>query len=330
MDADRASLISAMRAFNRDLRDTEHWLGWEDNKTHKYAIDHDGKHYPVKQILSMATGVPVSDFSGGVGPGNANSVVKRADLRVIPLRGANPNWTRDEHILALDLYLKTRSKTPAKDADEITQLSRALNRLGERLFPPEERSETYRNAASVYMKLMNFRRLDPDYTVNGKVGLTRGAGGEEEVWSEFSGDPNRCSLVAAAILASIDAEEGGEAFLDPDASDGIEEAPEGRLLTRRHVVRERNRKLVASKLNSVLRAKGKLLCEVCQFDFEARYGSRGRGFIECHHTKPVTSLAEGAKTHINDLALVCPNCHRMIHRGRPWLSLDELRALLGG
>jgi 5-methylcytosine-specific restriction protein A len=80
----------------------------------------------------------------------------------------------------------------------------------------------------------------------------------------------------------------------------------------------------------VLRKNGKLLCEVCQFDFEAKYGIRGQGFIECHHTKPVTSLAEGAKTHIDDLALVCPNCHRMIHRAKPWLLLEELRAVIGG
>ena len=54
---------------------------------------------------------------------------------------------------------------------------------------------------------------------------------------------------------------------------------------------------------SVLKTKGKLLCEVCQFDFEAKYGIRGRGFIECHHTRPVAELAEGGRTHISDRAM---------------------------
>jgi 5-methylcytosine-specific restriction protein A len=329
METDRESLLKAMTRFDHDLRATKEWEGWEQNKAHKYAIDQDRTLYPVKQIVSIATTVPVREFSGGKGAGQANEIVERVGFDVISLHPTNPDWTRDEHILALDLYLKTRLKAPSKESAEINQLSQALNRLGVKLFARADRAETFRNPAGVYMKLMNFRRLDPNYTESGRVGLPRGAGGEEEVWAEFSNDPARCASVAAAILSSIDSEEVSSAFSDPDVDDGLQEAAEGRLLTRRHVVRERNRKLVASKLRSVLKAKGKLLCEVCQFDFELKYGTRGQGFIECHHTKPVTSLAEGGKTHINDLALVCPNCHRMIHRARPWLSLDELRALIG-
>ncbi len=49
------------------------------------------------------------------------------------------------------------------------------------------------------------------------------------------------------------------------------------------------------------------------------------GFIECHHTKPVATLVEGEKTHLDDLVLVCANCHRMVHRGKPWLSIGELK-----
>jgi len=71
-----------------------------------------------------------------------------------------------------------------------------------------------------------------------------------------------------------------------------------------------------------------LACEACEFDFATFYGKRGYGFLECHHTKPVASLLEGHKTHINDLSLVCANCYRMIHRKKPWLSIDELKAIL--
>jgi 5-methylcytosine-specific restriction protein A len=70
-----------------------------------------------------------------------------------------------------------------------------------------------------------------------------------------------------------------------------------------------------------------LACEACGFDFAAHYGDRGRGFIECHHTMPIATLAEGHKTHINHLALVCANCHRIIHREKPWLAVEEVRAL---
>jgi hypothetical protein len=78
-------------------------------------------------------------------------------------RESNPDWLRDELILALNVYLKHRPNPPAKESPEIIALSDTLNRLGKELFPPEQRASTFRNTNGVYMKLMNFRRLDPQY-----------------------------------------------------------------------------------------------------------------------------------------------------------------------
>jgi 5-methylcytosine-specific restriction enzyme A len=238
---------------------------------------------------------------------------------------SNPDWTRDELIVALSFYLKHRPNPPSKDSEAIADLSRILNRLGEKLFPSEQRAATFRNENGVYMKLMNFRRLDPEYTSGGRIGLARGAKTEKEVWAEFAHDPAHCKEVADAIIASLDEPEGDVAWHEPDGDEDLREAPEGRLLTRRHLARERNRKLVESKRQQVMKKYKKLACEVCHFDFAIRYGDRGKGFIECHHTKPLATLAAGHKTHIDDLAVVCANCHRMIHRRKPWLSVAELR-----
>ena len=87
-------------------------------------------------------------------------------------------------------------------------------------------------------------------------------------------------------------------------------------------------KLTKRKKEQVLREKGILICEVCGFEFVNVYGNRGEGFIECHHTKPVSQLSLGEKTKTSDLSLVCSNCHRMIHRKQPWLSIGELTELL--
>ena len=96
----------------------------------------------------------------------------------------NPDWTRDELILALNVYLQHQSKLPNKGSDEIEKLSQLLNRLGNSLFPASERSSTFRNVNGVYMKLMNFRRHDPDYLKKGKTGLSRGSNAEADVWAE--------------------------------------------------------------------------------------------------------------------------------------------------
>ncbi len=165
----------------------------------------------------------------------------------------------------------------------------------------------------LWAKMMNFRRFDPAYTGAGRVGLTRGNRDEETVWREFALSPVRLREVAAAIKATI---KGGKLGIEADGDDiATVEAEEGRILTRLHRRRERNKKLVDLKKSRAHREAGFLRCEACGFDFEARYGERGRGFIECHHTKPVHTLADGHKTKLDDLALLCANCHRMVHSG---------------
>lgn len=243
----------------------------------------------------------------------------------------NPDWMRDELIVALDCYLRHRPNPPGKSSKEIADLSITLRKLGARLHPFVVQSPTFRNTNGVYMKLMNFRRLDPTYTVSQssgtpKKGLQRGAAGDESVWSAFAHDPARCSEVAKAIIAGIDYEEGGDPTLY--IPDDVEEAPEGRLLTRTHIVRERAPSLVAAKIRKAMQTQGKLECEVCKFDYSKKYGARGEGYIECHHTLPLATLIPGAKTKIKDLALVCSNCHRMIHRKKEWLSIKQLQELL--
>ena len=69
-------------------------------------------------------------------------------------------------------------------------------------------------------------------------------------------------------------------------------------------------------------------CEACGFDFQRTYGDRGAGFIECHHIKALSTLTPGDRTRPDDLALVCSNCHRMIHCGSPWLTVAEVRDLI--
>jgi 5-methylcytosine-specific restriction protein A len=173
------ALRNAMGQFDRDLRETPDWTDWEQNKAHRYAIEHAGQHYPVKQIVSMATGTPVSDFSGGRAAGDANRYVADRGLSIVELRRRNPTWVRDELILALDMYLRFTGNPPRKGSAEIDELSETLNRLGRYLGIATR--DRFRNVNGVYMKLMNFRRFDPAFTQAGKVGLSRGGKAEEHV-----------------------------------------------------------------------------------------------------------------------------------------------------
>ena len=92
---------------------------------------------------------------------------------------------------------------------------------------------------------------------------------------------------------------------------------------------ERNGAVVQLKK---LQAKiqGKLKCEVCGFDFGERYGELGEGYIECHHILSVSEYQRLGKTAptVDDLILVCSNCHRMMQRKRPWIGKEDLSTLL--
>ena len=72
-------------------------------------------------------------------------------------------------------------------------------------------------------------------------------------------------------------------------------------------------------------------CKVCGFDFGKVYGERGKGYIEVHHLRPVSTL-EG-KTKVDpgsDMTVLCSNCHRMVHRRKGHvLAPEELKDLLG-
>lgn len=103
---------------------------------------------------------------------------------------------------------------------------------------------------------------------------------------------------------------------------------EGRETIRKHIIRERNHQLISKAKNEYLKKNGVLKCEICGFDFEKVYGKIGYGFIEAHHLKPVSMMKEGEKTRVEDIVLLCSNCHSMVHRKKPWLSKEELSSLI--
>lgn len=103
---------------------------------------------------------------------------------------------------------------------------------------------------------------------------------------------------------------------------------EGGLKFQLHRRKERNRKAVQRKKEVVQARHGKLICEACDFDFARVYGPLGTGFAECHHRTPLSDLEESHRTRLSELAIVCSNCHRILHRSRPMLCVETLRSIV--
>ena len=70
-------------------------------------------------------------------------------------------------------------------------------------------------------------------------------------------------------------------------------------------------------------------CMVCGFNFLKMYGDIGRDYIEAHHIKPLSSLPGETEIDVKkDIVVLCSNCHKMIHRRRSVLKMEELKKLV--
>ncbi len=79
-DVERGEIIKALQTFDHEHRDSAHWRGWEKRKNQKYAIFYKDRLYPPKQIISLATGLHVSRFSGGE---QSNSYLRKRGFEII-------------------------------------------------------------------------------------------------------------------------------------------------------------------------------------------------------------------------------------------------------
>jgi hypothetical protein len=116
----------------------------------------------------------------------------------------------------------------------------------------------------------------------------------------------------------------------PDLDDTSVFGEEGTKSWRLHLVTERNRQVVESKKAQVKSEQGSLECEICGFNFATVYGELGVDFCEVHHKLPLSQLDTPVRPKLDDLAIICSNCHRMIHRTKPLLSVEDFRAQLKG
>ena len=104
------------------------------------------------------------------------------------------------------------------------------------------------------------------------------------------------------------------------------EGIEGRNTLLTHLARERDRRLVHQKRSSAT----SLACEICGFSFAAAYGGRASDYCEVHHLVPLAGEMAERKTLLQELAVLCANCHRVVHLKNPPYTLQEVKSMLMG
>lgn len=223
----------------------------------------------------------------------------------------NPDWNRDETLMALDLLY--RHGTPIHkghvDVEELSNLLRAAL-----IHPLEGRRPSFRNADGVALKLQNlFSAIDPSRGLSSS-NLDRALVAE---FPESRAD--EVASLALLIRAAISAGESAEALPEDEVF------VEGHLLTSRH--RSRDRRLRKKLLGRT--ADNDLVCSICEFEAPQLERGLRESFFEAHHIRPLSDIAGLASTRVTDLSLLCAGCHRFIHRlislTRRWVSIAEAR-----
>lgn len=234
----------------------------------------------------------------------------------------NPKWHRDEILLALDLYFDKDRGSIDTNNPNIIELSHFLNRLP--IFPDRPDAKRFRNPNGVSLKLSNFLAIDPSYAGKGMEGYSQL---DELIFNEFAGNKEKLRAIAREIR-SVSANDTLLQKINKIEDDEVtkdDSVIEGQILYKLHKVIERDSSIVFKKKKQILARDGYLDCETCTFNFERFYGPFGKGYIECHHRMPLFKIKAETKTTLEDLALVCSNCHRMLHKSIDTLTVEDLK-----
>ena len=331
----RDKLLEALAHFDLEIRNSKEMLEWESNSAHKHTIKHDDRLYPVKKIVSIATDVPVSKFSGGWKTGQANRFVEQYGFSVVPLDQLYPftsySWV---------MYSPT---VGVKEMDKSSFLHHGTGVPKEIAFYFDFKPDD--EAKAVWLVHADKRyegHLSPDVK-NQRVRLFWQAPFSKLIEELMPGRHRQFSNEVENTAPPAEMRFVKQAdnvylvdFLEPetivaDAANPDDELSEttarkegaSKTVTSTQYERDPQNRLDAIRIHGHQ-------CGACGFDFGKVYGERGEGYIEVHHLIPLHNVDDDHEVNPEtDLAPVCANCHRMIHRRKDdTLSIDELRILL--
>ena len=234
-----------------------------------------------------------------------------------------PPWTTDELLLALDLYWREPKAQSNKAHPSVIELSEVLRCLP--LFPGLVDDLRFRNPQGVYMKLMNIRHIDPDHPGDGLKG---GGQLEARLFDRYRDNREDLHRLAALVRSGATAD-----LVLPGEDEDEAEHPEGRIVLGMHRRRERSQKAVKDAKARQRKRLGHLSCEACGINeaaLSSRYGLTSGDLYECHHRIPLADLATVRSTRASDLAILCPTCHRAIHRIDPLPAVEAFALTVSG
>lgn len=138
---------------------------------------------------------------------------------------------------------------------------------------------------------------------------------------------NSVSREKVLIDASKNHYVGGSKTSNAQGDTSFPFAYEGERRAQLHMAIERDRAFRNKKVQQFLAEHGRLHCELCAFNFQSTYSFLAKDIIEVHHVVPLSELNSATKVELDDLMLLCSNCHTAIHQGDAVANLAHARLL---
>lgn len=222
----------------------------------------------------------------------------------------NTRTQKEKVILALTELSKEQAPRIYFKPSEIEEFCRT--KWPNWVYPPDKQTTV---GTSIRRVLQNHSSDAKYFHDEAPTAMRRETGGPHDLFSRGEGDGWALRELSEPKQIDLDIESLEKSW------GSHESTSEGGI--RYRLIGERERRPEVRKM--ALEAHG-YSCMGCALDFGVAYGERGHGFIEVHHSIP---LSEGEReTTEEDLVVLCSNCHRMVHRKEPLLTLRELRRII--
>ena len=219
---------------------------------------------------------------------------------------SNASFTRDEAILALDVFYSAEDNRVASDSKEMDELSRLLRRLP--IHQAEKQNPDFRSSSGITNQLNLFRRSLNTGKKHPNVGKLF-----FDVAFEYENKLNELHDTAQAIRRNE------EYFLITyGAASENDVFPEGILLSHLH------RKIEVQVASRISHSD---CCAICNMKPELYYQPCG-SLLQLHLLVPPALLDGGKKYGADSFITVCPTCHAALHAYRPWLTRENCGELL--
>lgn len=350
-DVSRDAIERALAAFDASFRDGAEWQGWEENEAQKFALVVNGRRYPPKKIISLATGVPVARFSGGP---QSNEFLAAQGLQVVRIRDDSASATLmprfdfgrvyDRWPDINDLYggsrqsgISTSSRSPAiflftGDSGEQYGYKDAFDDSG-----------VFSYTGEGQIGDMQFTRGNQAIVEHAKQGRalhlfeSLGKGKGQRYLGEFAyanhssrrgpdrdGNDRQAIVFHLVPVSLVQPEEEASDLASDLESDAprspvtLEEARQRALAAFAGVEgaagRDARRTIYrrSKSVKDYVLMRASGICESCR-DPSPFERADGTPYLEPHHT---TRLSDGGLDHPRFVAALCPTCHREIHHGR--------------